>query len=436
MNSPQKLARYELLEEIGRGNMGVVYKALDPAIGRVVAIKVVRLGFSPDDPKRREFLERFEREASIAGRLNHPNIISVHDLGLEDEPYLVMEHFPGTDLSRRIASGPLDPAEVLRVLEQLAEALGYAHAQGVVHRDIKPANVLYQPGPQVKIVDFGIAKIESSELTRTGEFIGTPGYMPPEIFSGGRVDGRSDLFSVGVLAYHLLIGKRPFDGRSVSQTIYRVLNEEPHPPSEVRLGLSRDWDVICGRLLAKDPALRYENAEALLGDLSRLDPARFEVSALSDSPTIPVRVGKKSAASRLRLMLGVLFVLALGLWFVPSGERPVVAPPMMARAPETAGSSGTDVSRPMEPLAFVARHEHLLGHCTGDLTLSSEGVRFESSRHDWHWRDDEIASLERTSETSFDLVARTAEGDTESYRFTFLRPDLSLEDWERFRSNH
>lgn len=134
------------------------------------------------------------------------------------------------------------------------------------------------------------------------------------------------------------------------------------------------------------------------------------------------------------MLLGVLFLFALGLWFVPSGEHPVVAPPRLASAPKTGDSSGANVRRPMEPLTFVARHEHSLGHCTGDLTLSSEGVRFESSRHDWSWRHDEITMLERRSETSFDLVARSTGGDTDSYRFTFLRPGLSLEDWERFRS--
>ena len=211
--SENYLSRYELLEEIGRGNMGVVYKARDPEIDRILAIKVVRLGFSLDDAQAKTFLERFRREAKIAGNLLHPHIVGVYDIDFSgDEPFIAMEYFPGIgSLAARRARAFLDDSEVRLIVRQLASALDYAHGEGVVHRDIKPANVLYQPGPMIKLVDFGIAKVEALELTATGELIGTPSYMSPEIFSGETVDGRSDLFSLGVILYLLLTGERPFE---------------------------------------------------------------------------------------------------------------------------------------------------------------------------------------------------------------------------------
>lgn len=396
------VSRYELLEEVGRGNMGVVYRARDPVMDRTVAIKVIHLGFSLDEGRRRVFLERFHREAQIAGKLGHPHIIAVHDFGAGDEPYIVMEYFPGVSLSTLTERGALPFEEVELIARQLGVALAYAHERGVVHRDIKPANVLYQPGC-IKLLDFGIAKLETSELTATGEFMGTPSYMSPEIFSGGAVDGRSDLFSLGVMIYQLLTGRKPFEGGSVSRTIYRVLHEEPPPPSSLRAGIPAGWDRVLRKLLAKDPEERYRTAGELLGDLDRL--------AEGDPGASPA----KRSRSRIAVTAGILF-LASGLvsfrLVVPGSVEAPAAPP---------------------PLRFVARHEHRVGHCTGDLSLSASGISFESPRHDdWRWLPEDIEDLTQRSETDLNLRVKT-NGEVETFRFTFLRPALTEEDLGSYR---
>jgi serine/threonine protein kinase len=384
--TPRKISRYELFEEIGRGNMGVVYRARDPLVDRTVAIKAIRLGFSLDEANRRLFLERFQREAQIAGKLSHPHIIAIHDFGAGDEPYIVMEYFPGTSLSVLAERGPLPLEDVELIMRQLASALAYAHERGVIHRDIKPANVLYQNG-RIKLLDFGIAKLEASELTATGEFLGTPSYMAPERFSGRVAGGRSDLFSMGVVIYLLLTGRKPFEGANVSQTIYRVLHEEPAAPSSLRTGIPPGWDRILSKLLAKAPEARYATAGDLLEDLDRLPRG--------DAP--------RERKLRLRLGLAAVgVVLTLGLL----------------------GFFGLLRDDTVLPLRFVARHEHRVGHCTGDLSFEEAGVSFESPRHGKRrFSAREIESLLWRAETEIELRAHTARG-SETFRFTFLRPAL------------
>ncbi len=384
--------------------MGVVYRALDPVMNRTVAIKVIRLGFSLDESKRRFFLERFHREAQIAGKLGHPHIIAVHDFGAGEEPFIVMEYFPGRSLSALAERGPLPHEDVELVARQLAAALAYAHGQGVIHRDIKPANVLFHAGC-IKLLDFGIAKLETSELTATGEFMGTPSYISPEIFSGGVADERSDLFSLGVVIYQLLTGCKPFEGGSVSRTIYRVLHEEPALPSSLQPGIPPGWDRVLRKLLAKSPDARYPTAAALLVDLDRL----------SQADPFP----RRQARSRLVL---AAFVLAAGLGSYRltrpgSEDAPAAAPPPADLA---------------LPLRFVARHEHRMGHCTGDLSLAESGLRFESPRHgEWRFSPAQIESLVQQSETELELRARLRD-ESETYRFSFLRPALrkpALDDY-------
>lgn len=397
------LSRYELLDEIGRGNMGVVYRARDPVMDRTIAIKVIHLGFCLDDTKRRLFLERFHREAQIAGKLGHPHIIAVHDFGAGDEPFIVMEYFPGASLSALAERGPLPIEDVELIARQLGVALAYAHAQGVVHRDIKPANVLFQAGC-VKLLDFGIAKLETSELTATGEFLGTPSYMSPEIFSGGVADGRSDLFSLGVVIYQMLTGRKPFEGGTVSRTIYRVLHEEPPRPSSLRPGIPPGWDRVLGRLLAKVPEARYPTARDLLRDLDRLAQA-------DDSSKAKARARVVFAAMALVLVLAIF-------WQKPKPSVATPSPPAVAL-----------------PLQFVARHEHRVGHCTGDLSLAESGLVFEAERHgEWRFSAEQIESLALVSETELELRTKTR-GEDQTFQFTFLRPPLDKAQFRAFRSS-
>jgi serine/threonine-protein kinase len=399
------LSRYQLLEEIGRGNMGVVYRARDPVMDRTVAIKVIRLGFSLDDSKRRSFLERFHREAQIAGKLGHPNIVAVHDFGTGEEPYIVMEHFPGVSLSTLAERGPLPLEDVELVARQLGVALAYAHEQGVVHRDIKPANVLYQGG-SVKLLDFGIAKLETSDLTATGEFLGTPSYMSPESFSGGPADARSDLFSLGVVLYQILTGVKPFEGGTVSRTIYRVLHEDPPPPSSLRSGAPPGWDRILGRLLAKIPDARYATAGEFLRALDGLGQEEIP------SPRQATGAGLLLAA------------VALVLFFAVPAQEPVSAP--LPPPP---------VSVSVTPLQFVARHEHGIGHCTGDLSLAENGLVFVAPRHgEWRFSPERIERLALVSETELELRARDRD-ESETFRFTFLRPALERERFREYQAS-
>jgi serine/threonine-protein kinase len=396
------VSRYELLDELGSGNMGVVYRARDPIMDRTVAVKVIRLGFSLDEEKRALFLERFQREARIAGKLGHPHIIAVHDFGTGDEPYIVMEYFPGESLSSLAERGPLPADEVELIARQLADALAYAHERGVVHRDVKPANVLYKGGC-IKLLDFGIAKLESSELTATGEFMGTPSFMAPEIFSDGVADARSDLFSLGVVIYQLLTGRKAFEGGSVSRTIYRVLHDEPAPPSSLRPGIPPGWDRVLKKLLAKARDARYQTARELVEDLDRLSQG--------DAPSSR-KTGAFVAAAAAILVL-VLVLGRVGREPIRSEEPPRPATPAPAAAPAPAPA-------PVLPLHFVARHEHRVGHCTGDLWLAESGVLFETSRHgSWRFRPDRIEELVHRSGTELELRA-----ESETYRFTFLRPAL------------
>src|SRR5262249_52145182 len=236
MTTPRTIGRYEILEEIGRGSMGVVYKARDPRIDRVVALKTIAFSVPLGPGEGEEFLHRFSHEAQVAGRLNHPNIVTIYDVGEKGDSgdaYIAMEYVTGTNLHDHLAGGGRLPlAQVSDTIERLAQALDYAHENGVIHRDIKPANILMTQAGQPKILDFGIARLAAGGLTRPGKFFGTPNYMSPEQVTGTEVDGRTDQFSLGVILYQLLTGEKPFVGDSVTAISYQVVNVDPPPPSK------------------------------------------------------------------------------------------------------------------------------------------------------------------------------------------------------------
>ncbi len=269
---PSKLGRYLIERVLGKGAMGVVYLARDPVIGRQVALKTLAVPSEVEEAE--EFRQRFLREAQAAGILNHPGIVTVHDAGVDEESglsFIAMEFIEGKSLKEVMRSGrPFTYSEVAAVGGALAGALAYAHSKGVVHRDIKPANIIITSQGLVKITDFGVARLESSNLTTTGQFIGTPNYMSPEQVTGAVVDGRSDLFSLGVVLFELLTGVRPFAGGSLSEVAYRIVHEPPPIPSQLRSGLPAAYNPIVLKLLEKEPERRYQRGEDVARALDAL----------------------------------------------------------------------------------------------------------------------------------------------------------------------
>jgi serine/threonine protein kinase len=274
----ERFGRYEILGELGRGAMGVVYKARDPKINRVVAVKTVSLSGQPPEEER-EYRERFFREAEAAGRLSHPGIVTIFDVGEEPEtraPYIVMEFVDGPSLEKLLSGDnrTLSLEAALQLTLELAEALDCAHGQGVVHRDLKPANILVTEEGRAKIADFGVAKLNLANLTLAGRALGTPAYMSPEQLHGEEVDGRSDLFSLGVILYTVLTGFRPFQGNSAATVSFKVVNRDPIPATVLDTQLPAAMDYIIARAMAKDPAQRYQRGMEMALDIQELREGR------------------------------------------------------------------------------------------------------------------------------------------------------------------
>ncbi len=274
------LGRYEIIRELGKGAMGTVYLGRDPKINREVAIKTMALSQEFEEDELKEVKERFFREAETAGMLNHPNIVTIFDAGEEhDLAYIAMEYLNGTDLSPYTKPGKLFPKPaVLKIIGKVAEALNYAHAQGVIHRDIKPANIMMLKNKTIKVTDFGIARITASSKTKTGVVLGTPSYMSPEQLSGKHVDGRSDLFSLGVMLYEMLSGTRPFRGDSMATLMFQIANE-PHPDIREHCpDLPECVAKLIDRMLAKDPSQRIATGN---------DVVKAIIACLREMPSRP-----------------------------------------------------------------------------------------------------------------------------------------------------
>lgn len=282
----ERLGRYELLEELGRGAMGVVYKARDPQIDRLVALKVLATAPGLDPGDAQQHRERFQREARAAGRLAHPNIVTIHDVG-EDQgrTFLVMELVEGQTLDRILHTRrPLRLDEVLTIGEQVASALDYAHRHGIIHRDVKPANILLSPEGSVKVTDFGIARITGADTTQAGQTLGTPSYMSPEQVQGLALDGRSDIFSLGTVLYEVLSGEKAFPGETLSTILYRIVHEDPIPLRRLDPTFPAEVETCLQKALAKDPDGRYALATDVARDLRRAVEGTV-VSVPADVPT-------------------------------------------------------------------------------------------------------------------------------------------------------
>lgn len=385
-----KLGKYVIRRELGRGAMGVVYEGFDPGIERTVAIKTIRTD-QVEPAQMAELLARFRREAQAAGRLNHPNIVAIYEYGEDDggapaaDPdatvvnapagggkiaYIAMEFIKGRELKDYFDENRRFPLkEIGRVMGELLAALGHAHGHGVTHRDMKPANViLLESGGVVKVADFGIARIETSELTQAGTVLGTPSYMSPEQFLGQPVDGRSDLFSCGVILYQFLTGEKPFTG-AVTTIMHKVLKEEPLAPSMLNATLPPAWDAVIKRAMAKNPDERYQSAaefaraiadviegktadaDATVIDLAEatIAKARTQVADATvavaagattrQAPAAPVAAPTGGAGAKVAALAVAVAVVAGGAWFALSrkGETPqsAVAPAAGAPPPAT-----------------------------------------------------------------------------------------------------
>jgi eukaryotic-like serine/threonine-protein kinase len=276
---PAKIGRYQILGELGRGAMGRVYRAFDPNIGRNIALKVIPLDTA--DPEQ---AQRFRREAQAAGILSHPNIVTIYDAG-EDGGflYIAMELVDGPTLQHLLAQGPLPLEQALSLAEQASAALDHAHARAIVHRDIKPANLMVQAGI-LKVTDFGVAKSGMTGLTSTGQVLGTPSYLAPEVVKGGAADARSDIFSLGAVLYELFTGTRAFPGDNISTVIYRVISEQPPAPSRVLSTLPPGLNHAVLKALAKEPDERYSQCADLVADLKNYGALAAEGTVAAQPP--------------------------------------------------------------------------------------------------------------------------------------------------------
>jgi len=331
--------RYRIMGELGRGAMGVVYKAFDRIIGRVVALKTIPV--EVEESEKAQLVERLKVEARAAGMLDHPNIVTVYDVGEEAGLfYLTMQYLEGKTLAQAHADRDLLPlGRILDLMQQLCAAVGFAHQAGVIHRDLKPSNLLLTKQGTLKILDFGIAKLADVGLTKAGMIMGTPSYLAPEQAAGRRIDSRADIFSVGAIFYELLTGERAFPGETTSTVVYKILNDDPIPPRAIEPSLPPALDAVVRKALAKDPLQRYqtceEMAEALrqvaAGGATDLEAPAPRSAASAETVVSPVTEALPARRSRWPLVAGVVIVLAaaasLGAWKLWPRLHPAPAPP-------------------------------------------------------------------------------------------------------------
>lgn len=340
---PNKLGRYEVLEEIGKGAMGVVYLARDPLIGRLVALKTFRIGFSAKDHELQQFRSRFVREAQSAGILSHPNIVTIHDVvdeGADGTCFIAMEFVKGTNLKQLLQRPePFTNDFLVGIVAQIAEALDYAHSRGVVHRDIKPANILITPDEKVKITDFGIARLDTSNLTMEGQLLGTPNYMAPEQILGKEVDHRADIFSLGVVFYEMLTRRKPFQGENLTAVTHKIVYEPFTPPEEIVRDLPAGLASVLNRCLEKDPNRRFPRAAEIAKELRR---ALADEQQDLDDTSATQEVEPLEQQKTRRMPVSEILAHAAPPPVAPSTPP---APPTPASAPAAPSRQGTQAAK-------------------------------------------------------------------------------------------
>ncbi|MDF2464539.1 MAG: hypothetical protein K0Q43_2774 [Ramlibacter sp.] len=396
-----KLGKYQIRRTLGKGAMGIVYEGFDPVIERTVAIKTIL----PSQLTGEEFvgvMARFKREAQAAGRLNHPGIVAIyeygedvaHDVSDEDATmmapsqtqsqssqssqrvaFIAMEFVKGRELRDYFERNErFTMTEVVRIMSEMLDALDHAHSQGVVHRDMKPANLILLESGKVKVADFGIARVEKSELTQTGTVLGTPSYMSPEQFMGHTVDGRSDLFSCGVILYQMLTGEKPFTGESTTTVMYKVLREEPVPPSELNLALDPALDAVVKKALAKQPAQRFQTGREFAQALQAAVSGANESTRPAVQHAAPVAMPAMSAPARSR-SAGLWVAGAAAAVALVAGGYLLLAPSRQAPAPIAQGNT-TLAAPATAPVAVPLAAAPAPAHATeaGTLVISALGL--------------------------------------------------------------
>jgi serine/threonine-protein kinase len=345
---PKKLGRYEIVSEVGKGSMGVVYKAKDPTIGRHVAIKTLNFALPLSEKEEAEFRARFFREAQAAGNLIHPNIIQIYDVGEEagtQMAFIAMEFAPGANLRDFMIGDQLLPIpKILDIMKQLARALDYAHQRNVIHRDIKPANLILTTAGELKIADFGIAKIPQSSLTQTGKLLGTPYYMAPEQILGTDLDHRADIFSAGIIFYQLLTGRLPFSGSSMAAVAYQIVNTDAPPASKHRADLPKGLEGILAKMLAKKAQNRHARARDIVKAIEDFEAEERAKPATTQPWWVRLEGELRRSPAMLATLIGVpllgaALVLGVSFWSREAPENSLgssavieIPPPFAAEA--------------------------------------------------------------------------------------------------------
>jgi len=356
------IGKYQLVRIIGEGGMGRVYEAIDPIIGRRVAVKTISLNVATDAETR----SRFFREAQAAGQLSHPNLITIHDIGDADgTPYIVMEFLEGLDLNRKMRQERLSYDAKMQIMIDVCEGLAFAHGRDIVHRDIKPANIFITPNGRAKILDFGLARGVLSDVTQTGKIVGTPNYMSPEQIRDEGVDHRSDIFAAGVVFYELLCGRKAFEGDSVATTLYKVLETQPPPVHLIDQQLPATLSSVIERALAKDRLARFQSSgemlEAVLqahGRTTEIERSRLTslprhtpprgTSAVAVAVAVPPRRSRATIAAWTAAGIAVAGIAGFALWSRQSPE-PSPAPPIAQSTPVSNAPAPTSVPEAPPP---------------------------------------------------------------------------------------
>ena len=420
-----KAGRYEIIGELGRGAMGVVYRASDPVIGRTVAVKTLQLSEAGTGLTKPELLARFQTEARAAGLLTHPNIVVVFDAGEEDGLFFItMELVEGKSLQGLLDSGQLFPLQrVLRIMEQTCSALQFAHDRNIVHRDIKPANLMLTPDDSVKVTDFGTAKIlQFGTVQQTAHVMGTPSYMSPEQVKGKVVDGRSDIFSLGVLLYEMVTGEKPFPGQNITTVIYKIVNEEPVAPRQLDPSIHPGLNAVILKALAKEPSQRYQSCRDLFDDLRNY---RSLPTVENPNATLPLGAGSGPQPAATQYLDPQLAQTSRSLnaragspsqtpALRRTGALPIQAPP-----PEPKKSSAVATvlaailllavivfgAQKIRPVFQAARQNHIsaAGETTSDSALASAAAATEAVNQDKSAADGTTVPVSASDNSSISL---------------------------------